>query len=68
MAHQEQLLVEVIATYGSRAEAAMGDHGSDFGLCQIHANERWHFEYRVSASQDGCPRAYPDPTYDPRLQ
>ncbi|MFE6996076.1 M15 family metallopeptidase [Microbacterium sp. NPDC057659] len=46
----------------------LGQNGAEFGLCQTYANERWHFEYRASAPQDGCPEAYPDPTYDPRLQ
>ncbi|UJP09333.1 M15 family metallopeptidase [Microbacterium sp. KUDC0406] len=46
----------------------LGDHGREFGLCQTYANERWHFEYRASAPRKGCPAAYPDPTYDPRLQ
>lgn len=46
----------------------LGQYGAEFGLCQTYSNERWHFEYRASASQDGCPEAYPDPTYDPRLQ
>ncbi|WP_241245781.1 M15 family metallopeptidase [Microbacterium sp. 4R-513] len=26
------------------AQSWLIDHGSDWGLCQIYANERWHFE------------------------
>jgi len=39
-------------------------HGAQFGLCQIYANEPWHFELRP----DGCPAQYADPTQDPRMQ
>ncbi|WP_220347266.1 M15 family metallopeptidase [Microbacterium bovistercoris] len=46
----------------------LGQNGAEFGLCQTYANEQWHFEYRESAPREGCPEAYPDPTYDPRLQ
>jgi LAS superfamily LD-carboxypeptidase LdcB len=88
--HQEQLLQDAIATYGSRAEAArwvatpetsphvsgdavdigpetatawLSEHGAEYGLCQIYANEPWHFELRP----DGCPELYADPTHDPRM-
>lgn len=43
-------------------------HGAAYGLCQIYANERWHFELRPDAVIDGCPPQYLDPTEDPRLQ
>ncbi|MEV7610830.1 M15 family metallopeptidase [Microbacterium sp. NPDC089320] len=42
--------------------------GADFGLCQIYANERWHFELRPAAAANGCPLMYDDPTADPRTQ
>ena len=42
--------------------------GSAYGLCQIYANESWHFEYRPNAPFEGCPDQYLDPTHDPRLQ
>ncbi|PUA82611.1 M15 family metallopeptidase [Nocardioides currus] len=46
----------------------MSRHGSAFGLCQIYANEPWHYEVRPRAVEDGCPAAYDDPTQDPRMR
>lgn len=43
-------------------------NGSAYGLCQIYANEPWHFELRPDAIDDGCPPQYSDPTDDPRMQ
>lgn len=43
-------------------------NGSEYGLCQIYANEPWHFELRPDAIDDGCPPQYSDPTDDPRMQ
>lgn len=43
-------------------------NGDEFGLCQIYANEPWHFELRPGAATTGCPAPYKDPTHDPRLQ
>lgn len=43
-------------------------HGAAYGLCQIYANERWHFELRPDAVTRGCPEQYLDPTYDPRTR
>ncbi|MGF6824288.1 D-alanyl-D-alanine carboxypeptidase [Microbacterium sp. ZKA21] len=43
-------------------------HGDRFGLCQIYANERWHYELRADAEANGCPSMYGDPTDDPRMQ
>lgn len=43
-------------------------HGAAYGLCQIYANETWHFELRPEAVTEGCPEPYLDPTYDPRLR
>ncbi|MFJ3959227.1 M15 family metallopeptidase [Arthrobacter sp. NPDC090010] len=45
----------------------LAQHGARFGLCQIYANERWHFELRPAARQEGCPVMYPDPSVDPRM-
>ncbi|MCW2924768.1 MAG: peptidase [Thermoleophilia bacterium] len=42
-------------------------HGSQYGLCQTYANERWHYEFRPRAVEDGCPEPYDDPTHDPRM-
>ncbi|MER1996631.1 MAG: M15 family metallopeptidase [Arthrobacter sp.] len=42
-------------------------NGAWYGLCQVYANEPWHFEYLPDAAANGCPAMYPDPTWDPRL-
>ena len=44
------------------------ERSSGFGLCQIYANEPWHYEYRPDALSEGCPQPYLDPTHDPTLQ
>jgi len=46
------------------AMAWLSAHGAAYGLCQIYANEPWHFELRPH----GCPPMYADPTQDPRMQ
>jgi hypothetical protein len=43
-------------------------HGAAYGLCQIYANEPWHYELRPEAIAGGCPATYSDPTQDPRMQ
>ncbi len=43
-------------------------HGADLGLCQIYANEPWHFELDPDARDAGCPHLYADPTDDPRMR
>lgn len=45
----------------------LSQHGAAYGLCQIYANERWHYELRPQAVGHGCPRMYADPTRDPRM-
>ena len=88
-AHQQRLLDEAIARYGSEEEArryvstpdtsahVTGDavdigptdaadwliqHGSDYGLCQVFANEIWHFELATDPG-GSCPPMYPDSSY-----
>ena len=46
----------------------LAQHGAAYGLCQIYANESWHFELRPDAVKHGCPALYADPTQDPRMQ
>ena len=46
----------------------LSQRGAGYGLCQIYANESWHFELRPDAVADGCPAMYEDPTFDPRMQ
>jgi hypothetical protein len=50
------------------AAAWLSEHGADHGLCQVYANEPWHFELRPEAVDHGCPRRYADPAHDPRMQ
>jgi LAS superfamily LD-carboxypeptidase LdcB len=50
------------------AAAWLSEHGAVYGLCQIYANERWHYERRPGAVDHGCPPMYADPTHDPRTQ
>ncbi|MGO1507058.1 MAG: M15 family metallopeptidase [Microbacteriaceae bacterium] len=46
----------------------LAQRGSAYGLCQIYANESWHYELRPEAVDRGCPQMYADPTQDPRMQ
>ncbi len=52
----------------SAATAWLSEHGAEHGLCQIYANEPWHYELRPEATDHGCPRTYADPTQDPRTR
>jgi zinc D-Ala-D-Ala carboxypeptidase len=52
----------------SDATAWLSEHGAEYGLCQIYANEPWHYERRPEAVDHGCPAMYADPTHDPRMQ
>ncbi len=42
------------------ARAWLSKHGAQYGLCQIYANEPWHFELRPEAIECGCPPMYAD--------
>ncbi|KQX07634.1 MULTISPECIES: M15 family metallopeptidase [unclassified Leifsonia] len=50
------------------ATAWLSENGAEYGLCQIYANESWHFELRPDAVAGGCPEMFADPTADPRMQ
>jgi D-alanyl-D-alanine carboxypeptidase len=52
----------------SGAAAWLSEHGAEYGLCQIYANEPWHYELRPEAIDQGCAPTYSDPTQDPRMQ
>jgi D-alanyl-D-alanine carboxypeptidase len=52
----------------SGATEWLSEHGAAYGLCQIYANEPWHYELRADAVDEGCPRPYDDPTHDPRMR
>ena len=52
----------------SRAATWLSEHGAAYGLCQIYANEPWHYELRPQAADHGCPAMYADAAHDPRMQ
>jgi zinc D-Ala-D-Ala carboxypeptidase len=52
----------------SDAAEWLSEHGAEYGLCQIYANEPWHYELRPDAVSQGCPAMYADPTHDPRME
>ena len=52
----------------SDAAEWLSEHGAEYGLCQIYANEPWHYELRPEATDQGCPAMYDDPTHDPRME
>jgi len=60
-AFQQQLLDDAVATYGSMAAARQWliTNGAQFGLCQIYANEIWHFELATSPAGI-CPPLLPN--------
>ena len=39
--------------------------GARYGLCQIYANEIWHFELRPDAAESGCPERLADASSTP---
>ena len=41
------------------AQSWLIEHGSQWGICQIYANERWHFQVATSAGGE-CPPLRPD--------
>jgi zinc D-Ala-D-Ala carboxypeptidase len=48
---------------GPREGAAwLSSHGSAYGLCQVFANEAWHFEL-ATAPGGACPEMLPDSSY-----
>jgi hypothetical protein len=53
---------------GRPARAWLAEHGAKYGLCQIFANEPWHYELRPEAIEQGPPPMYPDPSHDPRMK
>ena len=38
------------------------EYGAAYGLCQVYANEPWHYELRSDAPSHGCPPRYADAT------
>nr|RZI36672.1 hypothetical protein BJQ95_00888 [Cryobacterium sp. SO1] len=41
------------------ADSWLSQHGADYGLCQIYANEMWHFEFATEPGGD-CPEQLPN--------
>jgi D-alanyl-D-alanine carboxypeptidase len=50
------------------ATAWFSEQGAEYDLCQIYANESWHYELRDGASTNGCPPMYRDAGEDPRMR
>jgi hypothetical protein len=46
------------------ADSWLQQHGVRYGLCQIYANERWHFEIATTPG-GACPAQYPDASSRP---
>ena len=44
------------------ANSWLSQHGADYGLCQIYANEMWHFELATTPGGE-CPPQVPDASY-----
>jgi LAS superfamily LD-carboxypeptidase LdcB len=44
------------------ADDWLNQHGADYGLCQVFANEIWHFELATTPG-DPCPEMLPDSSY-----
>ena len=44
------------------ATSWLSQHGADYGLCQIYANEMWHFELATTPGGE-CPPQVPDASY-----
>ncbi|WP_448060493.1 M15 family metallopeptidase [Cellulomonas hominis] len=55
-AHVRGLAVDVGPTEGA---LWLGEHGADFGLCRVYANEVWHFEPVIEPG-GSCPELLAD--------
>lgn len=58
---------DAVDVSGSAAQAWLVQNGGRYGLCQMYANEPWHFEWRPTAIDNGCPASYANAGQDPRL-
>ncbi len=52
--HSKHVLGQAVDIGGSDADYWLIANGARFGLCQIYANEPWHFELAADAA-GGCP-------------
>ena len=57
-AHVQGLAVDVGPSEGAQW---LAQHGTRWGLCQVFANEPWHFE-RLTTKGGRCPEQLPDPS------
>jgi D-alanyl-D-alanine carboxypeptidase len=46
----------------TNASIWLGEHGAAYGLCQVFANEIWHFELATEPGGE-CPEMLPDGSY-----
>jgi D-alanyl-D-alanine carboxypeptidase len=59
---------EAVDVSDSEGADWLARHGDSYGLCQIYANEPWHYEMRSDADDDGCPAMFADAAHDPRMR
>jgi zinc D-Ala-D-Ala carboxypeptidase len=55
----KHVIGEAVDVGGTGADQWLIAHGAGFGLCQIYANELWHFELATDA-QGNCPPLRPN--------
>lgn len=58
-AHSKHVVGEAVDVGGTGADQWLISHGAAFGLCQIYANELWHFELATDA-EGTCPPLRPN--------
>lgn len=57
--HSHHVLGQAVDIGGVSADQWLIAHGTRFGLCQIYANELWHFELAADAAGN-CPALLPN--------
>lgn len=57
--HSHHVLGQAVDIGGPAADQWLIAHGAQFGLCQIYANEIWHFELATDAAGQ-CPPLLPN--------
>jgi zinc D-Ala-D-Ala carboxypeptidase len=55
----KHVIGEAVDVGGPAADRWLANNGSRFGLCQIYANEQWHFELAADP-QGNCPPLLPN--------
>ncbi|WP_242456169.1 M15 family metallopeptidase [Mycolicibacterium sp. P1-18] len=64
--HSKHVLGEAVDVGGAGADAWLSANGPRYGLCQIYANEIWHFELAADATGT-CPPLLPDAADPPAI-